>query len=189
MTYEHPILVDKAWSRSYPTLWDFEDVEDCIALVKGVLRDRENRPEIHDRKVANCLKGKSSKDLRDDETRRVIEKGKDNEEYARMVAAMESARLLAQPSPDGTAAADLDCTNQQPRGVKTQLPTSAKDCGKAALAAAPPRPKIHGPRPSSNHLFDQPQSQDPAAQKQPVTAVQKKKKTSVPLSASAVKRR
>lgn len=97
MAYEHPIAVSPYWSKSYPDLWDFESVEDCMALIHGVLRDREKRPEIHALKVANCLRGKSAKDLRDEEMKRVIEKRKENEAYAKMIAEMEAARLLNGP--------------------------------------------------------------------------------------------
>ncbi len=81
--YEHPIAVHPFWSDTFPELWDFEGVGDCMALVAAVLRDREKRPAVHALKVANCLSGKTAAMLRDEESRRCIEKGKDNEAYAK----------------------------------------------------------------------------------------------------------
>ena len=62
-----------------------------------VIRDSLKRPEIHALKVANVLSGKTASQLRNEESKRTLDKGKDNEEYAKEQERIEQKRLLAQP--------------------------------------------------------------------------------------------
>ncbi|GMH85640.1 hypothetical protein TrST_g3615 [Triparma strigata] len=95
--YEHPTIVHPFWTDCCPSLWDFRDVEDCMAIVNAVIRDSLKRPEIHALKVANVLSGKTASQLRNEESKRTLDKGKDNEEYAKEQERIEQKRLLAQP--------------------------------------------------------------------------------------------
>ncbi|GMH57220.1 hypothetical protein TL16_g07799 [Triparma laevis f. inornata] len=95
--YEHPTIVHPYWSDCCPSLWDFQDMDDCMAIVNGVFRDRTKRPSVHKMKVANVLEGKTAEGLRKEESIRTLSKGKENEEYAKEQERIEQARLLAQP--------------------------------------------------------------------------------------------
>lgn len=81
--YEHPTIVDKFWIDTFPAMWEYQDVEDCLAIINAVVRDKKERPEVYKLKVANCLDGKSAAWLREQESMRVIEKAKDNERWAK----------------------------------------------------------------------------------------------------------
>ena len=83
MGYEHPIVVDEYWTGRFPTCWDFKDVDDILAVIAGVMRDKKKRPEIHKLKVANCLEGKDANYLREEESKRCIDKAIDNEGWAK----------------------------------------------------------------------------------------------------------
>ena len=92
ISYEHPIAVSEFWNDVFPSVWSFDTVEDCIALINGVLRDKEKRPEIHKLKVANVLDGKSADELREEEVKRVHEAKADNEEWVAFLVELEAAR-------------------------------------------------------------------------------------------------
>mmetsp|Transcript_25728 Transcript_25728/g.51372 ORF Transcript_25728/g.51372 Transcript_25728/m.51372 type:complete len:238 (+) Transcript_25728:30-743(+) len=95
--YEHPVVVHPSWSDCCPSLWDFRDVEDCMAVVHGVMRDRGRRPNVHKLKVANVLRGRTAEDLRAEESKRTLEKGEENEFFYKELEKLEQRRLLDQP--------------------------------------------------------------------------------------------
>ena len=95
--YEHPIIVHPSWSDCCPSLWDFGDVEDCMAVVNAVMRDKKKRPNVHALKVGNVLGGRTAEDLREEESRRTLEKGKENEFFYKELEKLEQKKLLGQP--------------------------------------------------------------------------------------------
>ncbi len=90
--YEHPTIVDKFWIDSFPTMWEYGDVEDCMAVINAVVRDKARRPDVHKLKVANCLDGKSAAWLRNQESTRVVEKAKDNEKWIKEQERLEQEK-------------------------------------------------------------------------------------------------
>ena len=68
-----------------------------MSLINGVLRDKSRRASVHKLKVGNCLDGKSAEYLGREEMRRCIEKGKENERYAREEDERSRRSLLSVP--------------------------------------------------------------------------------------------
>ena len=79
--YEHPTIVASFWTGRFPELWDFENVDDAMTYVKAIIRDKAARPDVHAKKVANVNRGKAAAMVREEESRRCIEKGLDNEQW------------------------------------------------------------------------------------------------------------
>ena len=91
--YEHPIAVSSFWIDIFPDCWNFESIEDCIALCNSVLRDKKKRPDIHKKKVANVLDGKSGHYLRSEEVRRCHDAKENNEAYVALLEKLEKSRF------------------------------------------------------------------------------------------------
>jgi len=93
--YEHPMVVHSHWNDVFQSAWSFESIEDCVAIINGVLRDKEKRPEVHKRKVANCLDGRTADELREEEVARCHEAKKDNEEWVAFLSQLQAAKQNA----------------------------------------------------------------------------------------------